>query len=81
MEARKKNEDMGKLVDKEKISNISRKTNLSSYIRADIAFPVSVISQHVYFPKEVYLEVYKILRYLKVFLSIRLFFKNIKLKM
>ncbi|XP_024024098.1 uncharacterized protein LOC112092356 [Morus notabilis] len=66
VEAGKKIVDDGKLVDKDRYQRLVGKLIYLSHTRPDIAFAVSVASQHMHLPKEAHLEaVYKILRYLK----------------
>ncbi|EXC19338.1 hypothetical protein L484_002140 [Morus notabilis] len=63
IEAGKKIVDDGKLVDKGLIQRLVGKLIYLSHTRPDIAFAVSVASQHMHSPKEAHLEaVYKILR-------------------
>ena len=62
----KKIEDVGKPVDKEKYQRLVGKLIYLSHTRPDIAFAVSVASQHMQSPKEAHQEAaFKILRYLK----------------
>lgn len=59
-------EDLGKTVDKGRYQRMVGKLIYLSHTRPDIAFVVSVISQHSHDPKQKHLnEVYRILRYLK----------------
>ncbi|XP_054817017.1 uncharacterized mitochondrial protein AtMg00810-like [Prosopis cineraria] len=59
-------EDLGKTVDKGRYQRIVGKLIYLSHTRPDIAFAVSVISQHSHDPKQKHLnEVYRILCYLK----------------
>ena len=59
-------DDIGNLVEKEGYQRLVGKLIYLSHTRPDIAFAVSVVSQHMHSPKEAHLEaVYKILRYLK----------------
>lgn len=76
MDARKV-EDDGKLVDKERYQRMVGKLIYLSHTRPDIAFAVSVVSQHMNSPREKHLQmVYKILRYLKSTPGQGLFFKK-----
>jgi len=66
IEVGKKIEDAGKMVDKDRYQRLVGKLIYLSHTRSDIAFAVSVVSQHMHSPREAHLEaVYKILRYLK----------------
>ena len=66
IEAVKRTRDIGKPVEKERYQRSVGKLIYLSHTRPEIAFAVSVISQHMHSPKETHLEaVYKILRYLK----------------
>ena len=66
MKLEKKIEDVGKPVDKEKYQRLVGKLIYLSHTRPDIAFAVSVASQHMQSPKEAHQEAaFKILRYLK----------------
>ncbi|CAL5338710.1 unnamed protein product [Camellia sinensis] len=66
VEAGKRTADVGKPVDREKYQKLVGKLIYLSHTRPDIAFAVSVVSQHMQSPKEAHQEaVFKILRYLK----------------
>ncbi|XP_031281719.1 secreted RxLR effector protein 161-like [Pistacia vera] len=73
----KRTEDIKKPVERDKYQRLVGKLIYLSHTRPDIAFAVSVVSQHMHSPKEAHLEaVYKILRYLKGSSSKGLFFKK-----
>ena len=64
-------------MDREKYQRLVGRLIYLSYTRPDIAFSVSMVSQHMHSLKESHLEaVYKILRYLKGFPGRGLFFKK-----
>ena len=66
IEVGKKTGDAGDAVDKDRYQRLVGKLIYLSHTRPDIAFAVSVVSQHMHSPREAHLEaVYKILRYLK----------------
>ena len=66
IEAGKRTENVGKPVDREKYQRLVGKLIYLSHTRPDIAFAVSVVSQHMQSPKEAQQEAaFKILRYLK----------------
>lgn len=70
-------ENDGNPVERDRCQRLMGKLIYLSYNRPDIAFVVSMVSQHMHSPKEARLEVvYKILRYLKSFSGRRLFFKK-----
>ena len=65
MEARSP-EDEGRLVDVDQYQRLVGRLIYLSHTRPDIAFAVSIVSQHMHSPKETHLQaVYRILRYLK----------------
>lgn len=65
IETGKREADAGRLVDKERYQRLVGRLIYLSHTRPDIAFAVSVVSQHMHSPKEAHLDaVYKILRYL-----------------
>ena len=77
IEAGKKIGDAGKPVDKDRYQRLVGKLIYLSHTRPDIAFAVSVVSQHMHSPKEAHLEAsYRILRYLKGSPGKGLFFKK-----
>ena len=77
IEAGKRANNPGEPIDKDKYQRLVGKLIYLSHTRPDIAFAVSVVSQHMHSPKEAYLEaVFKILRYLKGSPSRGLFFKK-----
>lgn len=66
IETGKKFENAGKSVDTHGYQRLVGKLIYLSHIRPDIAFVVSMVSQHMHSSKEVHIEaIYKILRYLK----------------
>ena len=66
IEAGKKTRDAGDAVDKDRYQRLVGKLIYLSHTRPDIAFAVSIVSQHMHSPREAHLEaVYKILKYLK----------------
>lgn len=66
IETRKKNEDMGKLVDTNRYQRLVGKLIYLSHTELDIAFAVSLVIQYMHSSYEAHLEVvYEILRYLK----------------
>ena len=66
MEASKRSEDEGDPVDVGQYQKLVGRLIYLSHTRPDIAFAVSVVSQHMHSPKEAHLQaVYKILRYFK----------------
>ena len=70
-------EEIGEPIDKERYQRLVGKLIYLSHTRPDIAFAVSVVSQHMHSPKESHLEaVYKILKYLKGSPGRGLFFKK-----
>ena len=72
-------EETGEPVDKERYQRLVGKFIYLSHTRPDIAFAVSVVSQHIHSPKESHREVvYKILKYLKGSLGRGLFFQKKK---
>lgn len=77
IESGKKTSNVGEPVDRERYQRLVGKLIYLSHTRPDIAFAVSVASQHMHSPKEAHLEaVYKILRYLKGSPGRGLFFKK-----
>ncbi|XP_022853510.1 uncharacterized protein LOC111374981 [Olea europaea var. sylvestris] len=81
IEAGKVIKDTGKPVEMDKYQRLVGKLIYLSHTRPDIAFAVSVVSQHMQAPKEIRLEaVYKILRYLKGTSGRGLFFGKNKSK-
>lgn len=78
IEPRKKVKNNINPVEKRQILEISWKNNLPiSHAKLDIAFTITMVSQHMHSPKEIHLEaVYKILRYLKSSLRRGLFLKK-----
>ena len=65
IEAGKRADNPGELVDKDRYQRLVGKLIYLSHTTSDIAFAVSVVSQHMHSPKEAHLEaVFKILRYL-----------------
>ena len=77
IKARKRTKSDGKPVDKERYQRLVGRLIYLSYTRPDIAFSVSMVSQHMHSLKESHLDaVYKILRYLKGYLGRGLFFKK-----
>lgn len=66
IEVGRRSKDDEKTVERERYQRLVGKLIYLSHTRPDIAFAVSVVSQHMHSPKEAHLEaVYKILRYLK----------------
>ena len=81
IEVGKKIEDAGKMVDKDRYQRLVGKLIYLSHTRSDIAFAVSVVSQHMHSPREAHLEaVHKILRYLKGSPGRGILFKKINCK-
>ncbi|RVW15529.1 Retrovirus-related Pol polyprotein from transposon RE1 [Vitis vinifera] len=77
IKARKRKENDGKLVDRERYQRLVGRLIYLSHTKPNIAFIVSVVSQYMHSPKESHLEaVYKILRYLKGSPGKGLFFKK-----
>ncbi|XP_022849594.1 uncharacterized protein LOC111371696 [Olea europaea var. sylvestris] len=77
MEFGRKTDNVGKSVDKDRNQRLVGKLIYLLHTRPDIAFAVSVVSQHMHPPKEAHLEaVYRILRYLKGTPGKGLFFKR-----
>ena len=77
IKARKRTESDEKPVDRERYQQLVGRLIYLSHTRPDIAFVLSVVSQHMHSPKESCLEVaYKILRYLKGSPRRGLFFKK-----
>lgn len=73
----KKSEDGGNPVEIDRYQRLVGKLIYLSHTRPDIAFAVSLVSQHMHSPKESDLEaVYKILRYLKGSVGKGLLFKK-----
>lgn len=67
-----------KLVEKERHQRLVEKLICLSYTRPNIAFVVSVVSQHMHSPKEVHLKaMHRILRCLKGSIGKQLFFIKI----
>jgi len=70
-------EDLGKAVDMGRYQRMVGKLIYLSHTRPDIAYAVSVVSQHSHDPKQKHLnEVYRILRYLKGSPGLGLLFKK-----
>ena len=77
IKARKSTESDGKPVDRERYQRLVGRLIYLSHTRPDIAFAISVVSQHMHSLKESHLEaLYKILKYLKGYLGQGLFFKK-----
>ena len=77
IKARKRTESDRKPVDRERYQRLVGRLIYLSHTRLDIAFAVSVVSQHMHLLKESHLEaLYKILKYLKGYLGQGLFFKK-----
>lgn len=81
IEVGKKSEDFGKTVNKERYQRLMGKMIYLSYTRLDIAFTISIVSQHMHSPKEAHIDiVYRILRCLKGSFGMALLFKKNKYK-
>ena len=66
IEAGRRSEDDGSFIDKKRYQRLVGRLIYLSHTRPDIAFAVSLVSQHMHSPKEAHLQaVYRILRYLK----------------
>lgn len=65
IEAERRIEDVGKSVENERYHILFGKLIYLSHTRPEIAFAVSVVSQHINSPIEAHLAVYEILQYLK----------------
>ncbi|XP_022874317.1 uncharacterized protein LOC111393157 [Olea europaea var. sylvestris] len=77
IDAGRKPENIGKSVEKERYRRLVGKLIYLSHTRPNIAFSVSVVSQHMHLPKQTHMEaVYKILRYMKGSSGKGLFFKK-----
>ncbi|KAF5458648.1 hypothetical protein F2P56_022662 [Juglans regia] len=81
IEAGKRVGDFGRPIEKERYQRLVSKLIYLSHTKPDIAFALSVVSQHMHSPKETHLEaVHKILRYLKGSPGKGLFFKKCESK-
>lgn len=70
-------ENSSRAIDTDRYQQLAAELIYLSHTRPDIAFTVSVVSQHMHCPKEVHLEaIYKILRYHKCSPGRGLFFKR-----
>lgn len=77
IEAGNKSKVLREPVDRNRYQRLVGKLIYLSHTRPNIVFGVTVVSQHMYFPKEAHFEaVYKILIYLKRFHSKGLFLKK-----
>ena len=75
-----RNTEVGYLVDRGKYQSLVERLIYLSHTRPDIAFAVSVVSQHMHLPHEVHFEVvYQILRYLKMTTGKDYFFKRVRI--
>lgn len=66
MDMARKIDNIGEFVENERYQKLVGKLIYLSHTRPDIAFAISVVSQHMHAPRKTHLEaVYRILRYLK----------------
>lgn len=77
VDGRKKTDDGGNSVKIDKYQRLAEKLIYLSHARPDIAFAISLVSQHMHSSNESHLEtVYKILKYLKSSMGKELLFKK-----